>query len=854
MGLANAAAILGIALAVSAAAAPARPVEVRLENVRWQALSDGVMAVYRGPDGRIWYQVSQSPHEPDVREPVASIEREFAKPSPVIVGAKPALFEPGGRVWFITQSARQFLSARQLLGYDGKTWVKRAAEEGNPFVGQCPGHRQGRVYGCNLWADDKAFFPQQAGVTWYDGKEWSYQAWPCEQADGAFDWVLVPDADGRELYALVKAAKRSLWRFRDGKWVEVPLPKDDAAGDVEGIAPALEGGVWLRTRSGMALHEGGEEIGEGAVAPWLSDLASGDFQVRERATAALVALGPGAASRLEAKLSATKDLEVKYRLREILDHWRPAPGSAAVFGDYLVSNVSLLATDLAGGLLVGGILRRKTEAGARGGVVWFGPKGEWRDFFAAGGLAGGAPNEPRNVLPLFWAPDRTGVWTPRPGTYKPAAMLSFASGTYTDQVPDSRFGWVHTVAADGTVFVGHGQAFPGATVAAYKPGAPDTRHLLSALPPVMLRGEGCVAVADDGTILADTTSTGVGRFDGREWKPVNGLQSQQAPAVSLFAGTGRAVLAEFENRVVLCDQEKVYDAATYENLIERYGDAFARTMRGGRGRGWMKSSLSWAVDSRDNVWLLRQNRLIVWSAGRWLDATAGLKEAGASAGQALHVAAAGDGSRVYVDDAGPGEAGEHCFLGEVRGGQAAFVRVAAPGATSDIIRDVRDAGGGFWVPSYHRETGKDGQQRVSPDSYRVTEAGIAEALRGCGPPLMADASGNVWLRDWWGGPYGEFRVWRQGAALATVRVPTGDGSTTLFSDRPGSVWAFTPFALVHLAADAARPTEYRPTGTFFVPSLDAGLWGIVYSELGYVAAILHPAAGGRCLMLYEMPK
>ena len=177
-----AAAVLASALVLLAARAVPALEAVRLENVRWQALPDEVMAVYRGPDGRVWYQARKPTSGEDVRTAKASIEAEFVKPSPVLVGARPALFEPGGRVWFITEWGMG------VLGYDGKTWIQGPLEDNLIYIGQCPGHRQPRMYGgCNLWADGKAVFPVQLGVVWYDGKDWSHQAWPYVEGKGLFE-------------------------------------------------------------------------------------------------------------------------------------------------------------------------------------------------------------------------------------------------------------------------------------------------------------------------------------------------------------------------------------------------------------------------------------------------------------------------------------------------------------------------------------------------------------------------------------------------------------------------------------------------------------------------------------------
>lgn len=846
-----AAAILAAALPAAlphgaSALEPTRPVEVRLENVYWQALPDEVIAVFRGPDDRIWYQVFEDSPEPASAEARASIEREFGRPSPHIVGARPALFEPGGRVWFISQSAQM------LFGYDGKTWIEKPAGDGRSFIGQCPGHQPTRAAGCNAFVGGRAFFPQWGGVAWYDGKTWSYQAWPFGDKDTEHEWVLVPAQDGREAFALVKWGERSLWRFRDGRWSEQPLPSDDQAGPVEAIAPAQGGGVWLMTSHGHLVQPFGNEGTEAAVAPLLRDLASEEWPVRERATAALAAMGPALKPRLEAALAATKDLEVRFRLQDILEGFRAKP-AAVVFGEYRVSNVTLLASDQEGGLIVGARAVSKGDGQAKQGVVHVDAKGACRTLLGVKYVDAMQRGAWRG-LPLFWTADRRRLWAPGQHLHlgEPAVLVDPETGESVDQVPDGRFGRVHTVAADGTLFVGWHEPGRGFTVAAYKPGAPDTRRLLEAMPFVALGGWGCAAIADDGAILADVADKGISRFDGRQWRLVAGLESQKE-CRGIWGGANGSVMADFGDHLALLADGKVYTAPDYGRLIEQHDDAFVRAMRGSRTTGFIGDGARWVIDSHANIWLAASGRLAVWSGGRWLDCAAALRRTGSPSGRVWRIAGLGDGGRVFVYDTCSGDEWGHSFIGEVRGDEVGFVRTPGSDVLWDVHRGIRDPDGGFWVPSLLRCLGTSGELAFVQTNYRLMEEGIDAEVRGGGPPLLCDRSGNVWLGNPWTGRPNEFPLWRKGAPPAQVRVPTGNEYTAFLSDRPGSVWAWTQFGVLHLTADASRPTEYRVAAVLSPSPVEGEVRWLAYSALGYLAAIVHTPEGRRRLLLFPLP-
>ena len=207
-----------------------------------------------------------------------------------------------------------------------------------------------------------------------------------------------------------------------------------------------------------------------------------------------------------------------------------------------------------------------------------------------------------------------------------------------------------------------------------------------------------------------------------------------------------------------------------------------------------------------------------------------------------NMAAIGDGSIVYFIDTEPHAAGHRSYYGEVVDGRIAVVPAPYWTATAPY-REVRDSQGGLWVPSWL----KDGLC-----VYRLSGQFRDEACGDIGLPWLIDKSGNLWLKSPRSVP--EWRVWRDGDVRATITIPSSSNHSTiapgLFSDLPGSVWAWTQTGLYHLtAANPADPARYAVTEHYLVDGIDGPSEFVGYSKLGYMAL----NAGGS-LWLVKLPE
>ena len=377
-----AALVAGLAIAAAAAAGqdgptPASaPAGVRLRNVRWQLLPDEVGTVCVGPDRRVWYVLGK-PDEggpADVAGLKDHIAKQFAEPAPMLRGCRPGLFDQAGRVWFVG------LAGEVLLGYDGRSWIERHAEAGRTFCGNCPNH--GRIASplYNVAAGGAVFFPDGDGLHCYDGKAWCYRALgPAGPGRPAgrrrrrrpiYPTSLAAEPDGKALVAVGWGAPCVLWRWRGGKWDRLPFPAElGEEGTMGQAAFGPHGRLYLSHTQGartiwtsLALPADADEGLADRFAEVLKQLSDDRFAVRDKASAALEAMGPAAAGLAKAALKTARDPEVISRLELLIEKLEKS-GEGGL-GGYEVQRETLFWGDARGRLYVASTSIR---SGGRGG-------------------------------------------------------------------------------------------------------------------------------------------------------------------------------------------------------------------------------------------------------------------------------------------------------------------------------------------------------------------------------------------------------------------------------------------------------------------------------------------------------
>src|SRR6266850_2526314 len=184
-------ALLLVALSQTARGQQPRRLSLEPPDGRWQMLPEYVRAVYRGPDGRIWYQLSGDRLGRSDSQLKSQLEAEYRQTTPQIAGASLALLESNGRVWFYNNDATV------LWGYDGERWIEHRAFPGLRFMGRCPTAGEMEDNLVNRAAGGKVFFRDLQGVHVFDGKHWSYRAIAAR----------VPSQNGQIRYAVSPSGK-----------------------------------------------------------------------------------------------------------------------------------------------------------------------------------------------------------------------------------------------------------------------------------------------------------------------------------------------------------------------------------------------------------------------------------------------------------------------------------------------------------------------------------------------------------------------------------------------------------------------------------------------------------------------
>ena len=261
-----------------------------------------------------------------------------------------------------------------------------------------------------------------------------------------------------------------------------------------------------------------------------------------------------------------------------------------------------------------------------------------------------------------------------------------------------------------------------------------------------------------------------------------------------------------------------------------------------------------------------RERLLVEINGEWHDANDAVATVGSPApvGSLISVE---DGSKVCAvqgDCLRPFLG--HSLLGEVRDGKPTFAIGAkdtpAPAKPeydqrTRYIREpkvdpttiISDRDGILWIA-----VNVEGRNVV----YRVGCKGVLEKLPIAGFPVLADEAGNVWLRHIAAEDEvaDTFDVWRDGKVANTLKIPEADPNTFFFSDRPGSVYAWTIRGLQHLVADGPDFKQFRLGKLYPIEGLlGQGNWR-GYSKYGYLVTTSFswtPRRERNYLYLFKLP-
>lgn len=826
---------------LAAATGRAEDVPARLKidyaNVRWQHAPREVQGVYIGPDGRTWYQLGPEMTGWSLAQIKSRLQREWKETAPQISGVRLALLEPGGRVWFQTEFGRS------LLGYDGLTWVEYKGSRTSPNLGgECATQGSFPHNRTNRFAGGKAWFSASGGIHVFDGEHWSVQEF-VEPGDITTTSALFAVSSNGKFAAAIYGNDQTLWTCLEGKWTKGRNLKNEKY-PVERFFVTNQGLLWYRhfeelrfvSLPGAAtVAEEKEEEEEEAkqVAILVKQLGDDSFDRREEASTKLAQLGETIVPDLAAALKAATDVEIKVRLKKLLDKAAPRgfkPPVVTRIGKYRVSEVKHLGQDDRGTLCIAAGAIRLAGGKTAPGLLLLDAAGEATLVRNPAGLEPWWLQDNNSGL-SFYLSSSKGLWLAPYPSISPAAFLDVKENKLTEELPDLRPARVVAVDSAGRVFAaGDYRVGP---VLVFTPGAPEDRQSLPTTSFPIARTS-FPFVALDGSIWAQRKVEGLSRFDGQDWTTVDpGETDTFIPVTSGEEGVvlyeGQRKLYGGKGKYYLFQGGKLLGKGNIRDLAKEHRTLLVKAFATPRSSRYSpqqaaeyrpEQCAAFAADKAGNLWLLEENgKAAVLAGDVWLNATEPLQAAGASQGGARFMAPFGDNSRIYFSNmAGKSQ------IGEVRDGKLVCLDAPNMIKVDGLPCGLREPGGPLWVAGM-------GPNSFGQLTHRIGQNGQAQEMQESGWPMLVDESGNAWLGKLLNQPQNKLKVWRGGKIVQHLEIPGTDRVMSLFSDKPGSVYAVTSMGLTHLIAEGEGP--YRADKTYVLPSAP-NFRQPSFSRLGYV--------------------
>jgi hypothetical protein len=783
-------------------------------------------------------------HEDDTAPVKAIIEREFGRKDPQIAGASPVLFERDGagrvtRVWFLSRFPHR------LLGWDGKIWIERDPNAGNPsrdardrryFRGELDGHGARGYFSVNLQVGQTLLFPATDGITAYDTRQgtWSHQL--MSGNDPANGMPIVPELmaidQGKSAIALVGKSDPALWKFQANKWTKLSAPWPVVPAPPRRVVLTRRG-VWVHADKLLTFYtfDGRPPANFGKL---IEALASDSFQRRDDAQRALVALGINARPWLEqARKDATDNVEAALRIDAVLRTLKQSAtprvgtvpvdfidGVSAIDGRYAV----VTAHDFKG---PGGNIRHR--------LLISDEEGRFTELDASLGNGLEVAYGLLSRCAETRVPGR--YWIPRAGEGGRAALVDFKAQKVLDTLPNPHYMWVQAVTEKGIVYAsptGPSELPTSKPVMVYQPGLTDD---VAALPVTSVEiSSDAYCVASDGAIWAALTSGGVSRFDAKGWNPVAELAGMK-DVIGFSPGAHGEMLVESRGgAALLLPGHASIRATTAEAIVKNNRDVVAAAFPWGQCGRPSHDMAALFSDPAGNVWFKRGGPWGVMTSGGWQDGTKAVSAAAKKSYRFQNFEPIGDASRVIISEGNYPKG--FTFLVRVEKGKLVFETIRHVFHTSPLGRLVRDRDGNIYLPG-------DPVCRVTPDAIPEEVTGLPIGA----DPQFSDADGDVWFSNRRYRSSNELSIWRDGKVLQTISFPGLGNSMSLKADRPGSVWAWNVTGVHHLVA---KDGKYALAKSYQLENTGGMGQHVEYTPLGYLAGASYHEERGIADRYYRL--
>lgn len=782
----------------------------------WQVLPRDVFCVHVGPDQRIWYGTSRMYAKALQSSLKQIIEAQFREAAPEIPPVPIALFEPGGRVWFLTDENRT------LLGYDGSTWVTRSLSRPNRFVGRCPGHPRREGEGYNCFFDGRAFFIETDGVCSFDGKEWSFQSLLEPEARRYIFLQTVP-GEGELIATVTRMRDSEFWRWREGQWAKVDLP----VGEKQFLAPWSGGRWWVRDSRGLRLAppvSGSETIGFDRLFQQMKETE--DAKAREAFADELLQCPDTTYKKIEQALSATYDPEVIKLLLSVRERLSSANVGLSL-GSYVLKDAWLAHNDLQGTVFI--VSAHITESGrlAGPGLVVAEITGNTR-LFRGESFAHQAWHA--SDLPLY--DKRQDIVWLASWSGRQVRWLDLRAGGATGTLPSRSYRQIRATAGDGSLFVSVDNKWQKSPIVVFRPGAPDDRRVVEPKT-LLLNGQSTTRfrVSPDGIIWADLATDGLAMFDGRHWKKIVNT-SGQYPLRGLTVGGGRETLAHIGDWFVYVTPNGIDEDGNVQKLIARNRERIRKSFSLSSLSGSTPGPL--VVDGAGNIWFTSEQDFWVLAGDDWLDVKSSMREAGLGGPAATvpeYVLALAEDDSVLLlpryNQSGVFKTvlarAEHGRVVLEQGPDVADVHWGR----GFLPPFVRDRQGGLWLPR--------GQSFPLRQVTRLAERGDGRVFDTGGLPVFCDASGHLWLFSSRRDTENCYRAYPGRNRADELRLPRGDLPFRLVDGRPGSIYACSSEEIYHLRVRSDAGRAHLDLVETYVPgNIEGRVSSIESSQLGYI--------------------
>ncbi len=815
---------------------------LELKDTMWQFLPDDVISVVAGNDGRLWLQIQDDPEEEDIGKIKQNIQEEFLKKSPRILDCRPVLFEPGKRVWFTNNKNNL------ILGYDGEKWIEKKLEEPLEIYAGCPFNRRQRN---NLFLDGRAFFIISIGILSFDGENWDYFSFlgnynanavaiplvataaeagkevgncnpraaiaaapvsdppillPCSDMKGVIAYINIILKLNSSTNTKAEASLYKCMEFRDGKWTKLEFDgiKPD---DIEIIMPRKEGMILGMLDGKMILYKD-ESSNKEKFDDLLSKLSDDNFNVREKTTKELADLGMSFKKAVLKALKEAKDPEVRTRLSKAIELMKENlevylnQENSPVFGDYMLKDPVIVHYDSQARIFLActDVRMKENNESLGPGLIILDDENKasflkgknftegWDKHYFFGDLGYIQP------LPsIFWLQADNKI-----------RILDIDKKDFIAESKDISFNWLQYAGSDGTFFCSrrrpcYSEDAPGIErpIAIFKPSAKDERRMLAGQEIKILDED--FVVIEEGSAWFKNPEGKVMMFDGYESKNIPELKNLK-PECNIISGKDGAIICKGQPLSFMYAEKNIFIAESLDRLIMEnrkliemyFGDKNRDLIHDDAGNIWFKNDTSTLSINNNNQTFDLSSKIVEFF----------------STEKIRRFALAGAGkNKVLIDYYSYGWENGHsadnitlsCELNNKK-----FIFKKIPRMTwLPSFNPIYDSSGSLWYPAYT-------DSRKYQIACRMTADEKPQEIKDSGLPYLCDMSGNIWLGNIIKQPKNKFNIWKNGEIKGHVVVPHANESTTLISDREGSVIAITSPLVTHLTAEnPEKPSEYK---------------------------------------------